>query len=303
MELQGLLNLQLMMFALMGVGFFLRKREIITKAGRDVLTDLIIDIILPCNIIAAFQISLSREILISGIQVLAVSLVLQIFCTGISSICYRKVPKEKRMILQYGTVCSNAGFLGNPIAEGIFGSMGLLYASIYLIPQRTFMWSAGLTYFTRCPSKKELARKVLTHPCIIAVAFGMVLLITGTTLPGFLGSTVNSIAGANTAVSMMLIGSFLVGVNVKSMFQKTFYYYSFVRLFLIPFLVFVPCRLLGLDSMVTGVSTILAAMPAASSTAILAAKYECDEVFASKCVVFTTVLSMVTIPVWCLFLA
>ena len=85
MELQGLLNLQLMMFALMGVGFFLRKREIITKAGRDVLTDLIIDIILPCNIIAAFQISLSREILISGIQVLAVSLVLQIFCTGISS--------------------------------------------------------------------------------------------------------------------------------------------------------------------------------------------------------------------------
>lgn len=33
MELQGLLNLQLMMFALMGVGFFLRKREIITKAG------------------------------------------------------------------------------------------------------------------------------------------------------------------------------------------------------------------------------------------------------------------------------
>ena len=211
--------------------------------------------------------------------------------------------EKHRKVLQYATICSNAGVLGNPIAEGIFGSMGLLYASIYLIPQRTFMWSAGLTYYTRCPSKKELARKVLPHPCIIAVAFGMVLLVTGTTLPGFLGSTVNSIAGANTAVSMMLIGSFLVGVNVKSMFQKTFYYYSFVRLFLIPFLVFVPCRLLGLDSMVTGVSTILAAMPAASSTAILAAKYECDEVFASKCVVFTTVLSMVTIPVWCLFLA
>lgn len=300
----NMFNMQGMLFLLMIIGAVLTWKRIITADGQKLLTDLVMDVTLPASIIKSFQMELSRELLESCLEIFLVAIAIQVGTFLLSALLYRGISDEKhRKVLQYATICSNAGVLGNPIAEGIFGSMGLLYASIYLIPQRTFMWSAGLTYFTRCPSKKELARKVLTHPCIIAVAFGMVLLITGTTLPGFLGSTVNSIAGANTAVSMMLIGSFLVGVNVKSMFQKTFYYYSFVRLFLIPFLVFVPCRLLGLDSMVTGVSTILAAMPAASSTAILAAKYECDEVFASKCVVFTTVLSMVTIPVWCLFLA
>ena len=300
----NMFNMQGMLFLLMIIGAVLTWKRIITADGQKLLTDLVMDVTLPASIIKSFQMELSRELLESCLEIFLVAIAIQVGTFLLSALLYRGISDEKhRKVLQYATICSNAGVLGNPIAEGIFGSMGLLYASIYLIPQRTFMWSAGLTYFTRCPSKRELARKVLTHPCIIAVAFGMVLLITGTTLPGFLGSTVNSIAGANTAVSMMLIGSFLVGVNVKSMFQKTFYYYSFVRLFLIPFLVFVPCRLLGLDSMVTGVSTILAAMPAASSTAILAGKDECDEVFASKCVVFTTDLSMVTIPVWCLFLA
>ena len=300
----NMFNMQGMLFLLMIIGAVLTWKRIITADGQKLLTDLVMDVTLPASIIKSFQMELSRELLESCLEIFLVAIAIQVGTFLLSALLYRGISDEKhRKVLQYATICSNAGVLGNPIAEGIFGSMGLLYASIYLSPQRTFMWSAGLTYFTRCPSKKELARKVLTHPCIIAVAFGMVLLVTGTTLPGFLGSTVNSIAGANTAVSMMLIGSFLVGVNVKSMFQKTFYYYSFVRLFLIPFLVFVPCRLLGLDSMVTGVSTILAAMPAASSTAILAAKYECDEVFAYKCVVFTTVLSMVTIPIWCLFLA
>ena len=39
------------------------------------------------------------------------------------------------------------------------------------------------------------------------------------------------------------------------------------------------------DSLVTGVSVVLSGMPSASVTAVLAAKYGKDEVFATKCVV------------------
>ena len=85
METKGLLSLQIMMFLLMGVGVVLRKKNIITKEGRNVLTDLVIDVILPCNIINAFQISLDKEILVSGFQVLVISILLQLFCTTISA--------------------------------------------------------------------------------------------------------------------------------------------------------------------------------------------------------------------------
>lgn len=300
MELHGLLSLQLMMFVLMGAGFFLRKKEIITRAGRDVLTDLIIDLILPCNIIAAFQVSLSREILISGLQVLVVSLVLQVFCTGISSVCYRNVPKEKRMILQYGTVCSNAGFLGNPVAEGLYGSLGLLYASIYLIPQRIVMWSAGVSYFTESPNRKEVIKKVLSHPCIIAVEIGIVLMVTQLQLPEFLDKSISSLGGCTTAVTMMFIGTVLADAGFKHMVSKMTIVFAVIRLLLIPLAVLLGCLVFQVESVAAGVSVVLAAMPAGSTTAILAAKYKGDEAFATQCVVFTTILSMAALPVWCL---
>ena len=101
---------------------------------------------------------------------------------------------------------------------------------------------------------------------------------------------------------MILIGTILAEVDSKTIFSKTVFAYTGVRLILIPLLTLIGCRLFHIDSLITGVSVLLAGMPAGSSTAILAAKYDGDYKFATKCVVVSTVLSLITIPIWCLFL-
>lgn len=302
MELQGLLDLQLMIFVLMSVGYVLRKNGTVTKEGRSVLTDLIINVILPCNIITAFCIDFDRKILISGMQVLVISVVLQLFCTFLAAFAYRKVDKKKRMVLQYATVCSNAGFLGNPIAEGLYGFMGLLYASIYLIPQRIVMWSAGVSYFTESPSKRDVIKKVLKHPCIIAVEIGIIMMLTGFRFPEFLQRSVKSLGGCTTAITMLFIGTVLADAGLHNLLSRMTVLFSVVRLILIPFAVAAGCYLFHVGGTAAGLSVVLAAMPAGSTTAILAAKYHGDEVFATQCVVITTVLSMIILPVWCLVL-
>lgn len=302
MELQGLLDLQLMMFVLMSVGYVLRKNGTVTKEGRSVLTDLIINVILPCNIITAFCIDFDRKILISGMQVLVISVVLQLFCTFLAAFAYRKVDKKKRMVLQYATVCSNAGFLGNPIAEGLYGFMGLLYASIYLIPQRIVMWSTGVSYFTESPSKRDVIKKVLKHPCIIAVEIGIIMMLTGFRFPEFLQRSVKSLGGCTTAITMLFIGTVLADAGLHNLLSRMTVLFSVVRLILIPFAVAAGCYLFHVGGTAAGLSVVLAAMPAGSTTAILAAKYHGDEVFATQCVVITTVLSMIILPVWCLVL-
>ena len=302
MELQGLLDLQLMMFVLMSVGYVLRKNGTVTKEGRSVLTDLIINVILPCNIITAFCIDFDRKILISGMQVLVISVVLQLFCTFLAAFAYRKVDKKKRMVLQYATVCSNAGFLGNPIAEGLYGFMGLLYASIYLIPQRIVMWSAGVSYFKESPSKRDVIKKVLKHPCIIAVEIGIIMMLTGFRFPEFLQRSVKSLGGCTTAITMLFIGTVLADAGLHNLLSRMTVLFSVVRLILIPFAVAAGCYLFHVGGTAAGLSVVLAAMPAGSTTAILAAKYHGDEVFATQCVVITTVLSMIILPVWCLVL-
>ena len=72
---------------------------------------------------------------------------------------------------------------------------------------------------------------------------------------------------------------------MKELVDRDTIYYAFIRLVFIPLLVYVGCKLAGLDDLVTGVSVVLAAMPAASTTAIIASKYKKDEKFATRCVV------------------
>ena len=115
----------------------------------------------------------------------------------------------------------------------------------------------------------------------------MVLLVSQFQLPGFVNQTVRTIAGANTFCAMLLIGCTLAEIPFKEVFTKEVYYYTFIRLFLIP---------------VTAVCVILSAMPAASTSVVLAVKYGKDDRLATKIVVFSTVVSLITLPVWCYIL-
>ena len=143
---------------------------------------------------------------------------------------------------------------------------------------------------------------MLTHPCIVAVEIGIVLMVTQVKLPGFLSSAIDNVGGCTTAITMILIGTILTDADMRHILTKTTALYSFIRLIFIPAAVFAGCWLAGIDSIVAGVSVTLAAMPAGTTTAILAMKYHGDEEFATQCVVLTTLLSVVAIPAWSLII-
>lgn len=297
-----LISLQLRMFLVMLIGLLFRKNNLISEEGKKNLTDLVIYLILPCNIVRSFMIEFDENTLKNFGVVFLVSVLIQVVCAVFAKLFYNHMTPEHKKVLQYATVASNAGFLGNPVAEGVFGSMGLALASIYLIPQRIIMWSAGVSYFTEGADKKGILKRVVTHPCIIAVAVGLVFMLGQIHLPSFLDSALKDVGNCNTAMSMLVIGTILADVKPKDMLDKSLFLFSGLRLLLIPLLVYGGCLLLQIDSLVTGVSVLLAAMPAASTTAILAAKYNGDAPYASKCVVITTVLSLLTTPVWSMVL-
>ncbi|CUX39765.1 Membrane transport protein [Clostridium sp. C105KSO15] len=302
MEYSRLLNLQGMLFLLVAAGVVLRKKGILPEGAKAILTDLVIYLILPCNIINSFFIEFNLEILKGFAVILTIASLIQIGCLVFAKVFYNREPESRKKVLQYGTVCSNAGFMGNPIAEGVYGAEGLMYASIFLIPQRIVMWSAGVSYFTESPDRKTVVKKVLTHPCIIAVYIGLVLMITRLPLPAFLQNTIRSVGGCTTTVSMVLIGAILAEVEPGSILDWGIIKYAAIRLFLLPLLVYVSCRAFHVKPLLAGVSVLLTGMPAGSTTAILASKYDGDYIFATKCVVVTTLLSLVTIPLWCMVL-
>ena len=71
---------------------------------------------------------------------------------------------------------------------------------------------------------------------------------------------------------------------------------------LIPLLVLLGCAVANLPPLVVAVSTVLAGMPAGSTTAILAEKYDSDSKLAVAIVFLSTALSLVTIPLLCIII-
>lgn len=63
MDYSSLMNLQGMLFLLVAAGIILRKQGILHEEAKAVLTDLVIYLILPCNIISSFLIEFNITVL------------------------------------------------------------------------------------------------------------------------------------------------------------------------------------------------------------------------------------------------
>ena len=120
-DFNNLIDLQIEIFILMIIGYILRKINIISKENRKSLTDLVIYIILPANIIYSFMIKMDETIIKSGFTILIVSIVIQLGCQVFGKYFFIKIHSRQRSVLQYGTICSNAGFMGSPLIQGQLG--------------------------------------------------------------------------------------------------------------------------------------------------------------------------------------
>ena len=289
-----MLSLQETMFLLILTGVLIKKLKIIDAAGRKMLSDLLIDVILPCNIVESF---LGGMVFPDGFArncLLAVGLsaVIQLMSIYGSKLLFRKYPREQRSVLSYGIICSNSSFVGLPVARLLFGDLGVIYTSMFQIPLRFTMWTAGLSLFTSV-SRKDAFRKLVRHPCIIAVFAGLLLMAAPVSLPD---SAVASVSSCTVPVSMFVIGTILADAPIRSMFSKPVLWYTCLRLVLYPLLLCVLLKPLHLDTTLTNVCILMTGMPAGSTGSILADKYDCDAVFASQIAFASTLCSILTIP-------
>lgn len=295
----AIVQLQIEIFMIVICGYILAKKNIMNVDTRKRLTDIVINLILPCAIIKSFSMKMTSDIIQNTAIIFLASFAIQLVYSVLNKFLYRHFDEHQAIIMKYATIVSNAGFMGLPIVESVYGGQGLLYASIALIPQRIFMWSAGLSLFTTT-NRKQALHSIAFHPCIIAVYIGVIIMgleSANVVVPSVFMDTISTIGGCTTTMSMLIIGAILSDVKWNELIEKSSLYFSFIRLLAIPIFVFICLSLLHLDGLVIGVSVLLSAMPAGSTAAMLAQKYDKDVIYASKIIVLSTVLSLITLPV------
>ena len=307
----AMLRLQFIIFSLIGIGFVTRKKGIVSREGQRSITDLVINVVLPCNIVTSFVQELPDSALRDCVMIFLISVGMEIMCMLYARIAYRNVEANRQKCLTYGILVSNAGFLGNPVAEGVYGPMGLMLASVYLIPVRVIMWSKGIAIFSGESDRRQTLRKVVTHPCVIACMIGIVIMLADlladvSIVPKWGFDMLQTVGRCNTGISMMVIGMILSDIDRKQLMDKLVIRYTLERLIVIPGAL--GMILLGLSRLgiVTGLApnlaVLLAAMPAPATTSMLSSKYNCAPDFATKMVILSTLCSIPTIFLWGLVL-
>lgn len=296
-----MLNAQMILLVYLAVGMYCMKVGLIDRDSKEKLVDIILRITLPCMIFNSFNKPLTPEVMKQTALILVVAVSISILSFLLGKVIYNKYPQKKKSILQYCTLVNNSGFLGMPMVSAVYGSEGLFAASIFIIPNRIFMWTAGLAMFTTADFRTK-CKNILLNPCIVTVFLGIARRITGFPVPEFLDTAIANTGAVTTPLSMMVIGTMLIGVPWKKLLEPSIFRLAFVRLIALPLVALYILNLIDAQPLLAGVSLILTGMPAGSTSALLAAKYGADEDYASRCIVTTTIMSLATIPVLMLFL-
>lgn len=291
-----MVNTQLLLFLYMFCGFCISRAGIIREDNRTVLVRLLMDVAMPMMVLDAFNRPTTREEILSSVWVIVIALLGCVITGLIGLMLWKNQPENRKEVLMYASMFSNAGNAGLPIISLVFGPVGVFYASMYLIPPRILQWTVGLGLFVK-PEKGGWVKNVLLNPMVVMIYIGAFLMATQWQIPGVFGTAISNLGDMTAPMSMILIGATLAHIDWKMLMDRSVLVTSLFRLIVFPLLFAVALKLCRVDELTMNICVILLAMPVASNTAAMAERYGGDYVFASACVSVSTLLSILTVPV------
>lgn len=199
------------------------------------------------------------------------------------------------------TAFGNVGFVGLPVVAAIFGDEMVFFASLCNIPFNLALYSCSAAQLS--PDGGRVRWQDVLNAPVIATLLSVVLLLSRVHVPGVLADTISSVSGVTIPLSMLVIGTSLGGISVRSVLTDwRVYVVSAVRLLVCPLLTWLVLRPFAAGALL-GISVLMAACPSAMLVTALCLQYGRSDAFASKCIFLSTVLSAVTIPllIWLLF--
>lgn len=283
------------LFVMIAIGFTASKTKLINEKSNEGLVNLLLYIVTPCLIINSFlNVQFNKST--------AKSLIIAIGCAFIShfigiavSFLIKDKDFKKHSVYRFATVFSNAGYMGIPLAQAVFGEKGVFYGSAYVIVFNFIQWTYGITIYNK---DKSNLLKVILNPATIAVIIGVPLFIFKVSLPEIIATPLNYMAELNSPIAMIITGYFFSRSDFKKgIFNKKMWSVIILRMIIIPIAILVLFKyIFNLSGILLCCCILPVAAPSAVNTIILASKYGSDTDTALKTVSVSTLLSIITMP-------
>lgn len=288
------------LFAIMFFGFVLAKSGIVKSADSVVLSRVCLYLLVPAAIINAFDFEMNPDmakgLVLSFAAAVLIHLLFLLFDQVYGRISHAG-PVERASI-----VYPNAGNLIIPIVTFVLGEEWVIYSTAFMSVQLLFLWTHGVRLFS--PGEKIPVKKILCNSNIISVLIGVLIMVSGIRLPVFVKDVTSSLGTMIGPVAMLIAGMLAAQLKLKKVLaNKRLYLTVLCRMIVCPVLVLLLLRVLCLVPVVNVqrillISLLASITPSASSVVQFTQIHGEDTDFATSVNIVTTLLCIVTMPLF-----
>ncbi|SHK36704.1 hypothetical protein SAMN02745163_03686 [Clostridium cavendishii DSM 21758] len=313
------------------LGFYLRKKEILNSTASKVLTKVVLTVSLPALAFTSFMKDINGKELKEGLSILIWGFAIYIILIPITKFIYLKAKGDKQDVYRVLTIFGSTTFFGTPIVKAVYGTLGVMYANIFNIAYRVFLYSYAFIKMSGTKMDKENFKKnmkeIFLNPIILATFIGLFIWLFQDMLPQvampakngtknvaflridqtvpWLYNPLTYLSALASPLAWISIGATLAEVPfAKAIRQKDAWCYSLIKVMLIPIINIALLVVLNSTGILTisfaafATTVIMMAAPTATVAAAYAINFDKESVFTSNCSLLSTIVAVAAIPVW-----
>lgn len=296
------------LFGFIVIGYVLVKIRAMEGNSASVLSKLENNIFIPALVMGTFIENFTIERIQSAWELLVLSFAIGLVAILFAIVVSKVVTKDTyiRNIYTYGLSFSNFGFMGNAVVSSLFPDIFFEYL-IFTLPLWIMIYLWGVPRLLLSDSKDKHSMKdslkSFVNPMFVSMVIGMVIGISGITLPKSLQSIITVSGNCMSPIAMILTGMIVSSISLKKTFTNcSIYIVSMIRLLIMP-LIFV-----GISSFFSMSNTVFIcavcslAMPLGLNTIVIPSALGKDTSVAAGMALISHLLSCITIPLVFMFI-
>ena len=186
--------------------------------------------------------------------------------------------------------------MGIPLIQAVLGSEGGFYLTAFLTMFNLLVWTHGVMVLSGERSARSLG-KMFRSPAVIAIGVGLVLFFAQIRLPGVLHTALTHVGSVNTPLAMIVAGATIARTDLRAALRKgRIYLVCLLTLVAYPVALILLFHWLPAEGIVKQTVVLAVAAPTAITCTLQCIKYRKNALFAAEIFSFTTLLSILTLP-------
>ena len=211
-----------------------------------------------------------------------------------------KLNRNQSAIYKNSIVLINSGNYGIPVSQMLFAAnpLGISIQIIVVIFQNIITYTYGLyNLISSTKSGLDILRSLLRMPIVHALIIGAVMNFWNLGIPIFLRIPIDYLANAFISIALITLGAQLAQLDIKTILNKVILTSTVGRLILSPALALSLILLMNIEGIVAQSLFIASAFPTSRNSSTLALEYDVEPNLAAQIVLFSTIVSCITVTI------